>query len=75
MKKSKRQIVLHKGREKFIYLYDSGEEEMILEAIKEQWKDPEISIDDLDVILLTFKLRESLVAWSEEFFNEYLEAN
>ena len=61
MASNKRELVLYKGRECFIYKYKTGDEEMVLCSIIEQWKDPEISIDELDVIMATFKLKESLI--------------
>lgn len=62
MRKIKRQITLNKKREQFIYIYGSGEEEMILDAVKEQRKNPELNIDDLDVILIRLKLMDPLIS-------------
>jgi len=58
MEKVKRRLVLYKGKEQFVYVYDFGSEEMVLSAILEQWECPETSIDDLDVIIMMLKLKE-----------------
>ena len=58
MEKVKRRLVLYKGKERFVYVYDFGSEEMVLSAILEQWECPETSIDDLDVIIMMLKLKE-----------------
>ena len=42
MKKMKRQLVLNKGAEKFIFRYENGREDDLLDALIEQAKDKQI---------------------------------
>ena len=61
MKKTKRQLVLNKGKEKFIFRYDSGCEDKLLDTLIEQVKDKRTSFDWFDAAVLSFKLTQSLI--------------
>ena len=61
MKKPKRQLVLNKGREKFIFRYESGCEDELLDTLIEQVKDKRTSFDWFDAAVLSFKLTQSLI--------------
>ena len=70
MKKYKRQLVLNKGKEKFIFRYDSGCEDELLDVLIEQAKDKRIDFDWFDAAVLSFKLTQSLIGQAEELLNE-----
>ena len=70
MKKTKRQLVLNKGREKFIFRYDSGSEDNLLDAIIEQAKDKRTNFDWFDAAVLSFKLTQSLIGQADELLRE-----
>ena len=55
-KNKKRQLVLNKGREKFIFRYDTGCEDKLLDALICQAKDERIGFDWFDAAVLSFKL-------------------
>ena len=66
MKKTKRQLVLNKGTEKFIFRYDSGCEDKLLETLIEQAKDNRTDFERVDAALLSFKLTQSLIGQADE---------
>jgi hypothetical protein len=70
MKKTKRQLVLNKGKEKFIFRYDSGSEDNLLDAIIEQAKDKRTNFDWFDAAVLSFKLTQSLIGQADELLRE-----
>ena len=70
MKKNKRQLVLSKGAEKFIFRYDSGCEDKLLDALIEQAKDKRTNFDWFDAAVLSFKLTQSLVSQADELIYE-----
>ncbi|MCK5226116.1 MAG: hypothetical protein KAQ89_05315 [Planctomycetes bacterium] len=70
MKKSKKQLVLNKGQEKFIFRYDSGCEDELLDTLIEQAKDSRTNFDWFDAAVLSFKLTQSLVSQADELLHE-----
>ena len=70
MNKTKRQLVLNKGAEKFIFRYDSGCEDKLLDALIEQAKDQRTDFDWFDAAVLSFKLAQSLIGQADEIMNE-----
>ena len=70
MKRIKRQLVLNKGAERFIFRYDSGCEDKLLDALIEQAKDKRTSFDWFDAAVLSFKLAQSLIGQADELLNE-----
>lgn len=70
MKKTKRQLVLNKGAEKFIFRYDSGCEDKLLDALIEQAKDDRTDFDWFDAAVLSFKLAQSLIGQADELLHE-----
>jgi len=70
MKKDKRQLVLNKGTEKFIFRYDSGCEDKLLDALIEQAKDKRTNFDWFDAAVLSFKLTQSLIGQADELLQE-----
>ena len=70
MKGTKRQLVLNKGKEKFIFRYDSGSEDKLLDTLVEQAKSRRTSFDWFDAAVLSFKLTQSLIDQADELLRE-----
>jgi hypothetical protein len=69
-KYKKQQLVLNKGTEKFIFRYDSGSEDKLLDALIEQAKDKRTSFDWFDAAVLSFKLAQSLINQADKLLGE-----
>jgi len=74
MKKMKRQLVLNKGVEKFIFRYDNGCEDELLDALIDQAKDKRTDFDWFDAAVLSFKLTQSLIGQADELLDENTDA-
>ena len=74
MSKKKRQLVLNKGMEKFIFRYDSGCENKLLDALIEQAKDNRTDFDWFDAAVLSFKLTQSLIGEADKLLRENTDA-
>ena len=74
MKKMKRQLVLNKGVEKFIFRYENGAEDELLDALIEQAKDTRTDFDWFDAAVLSFKLTQSLIGQADELLGENTDA-
>ena len=70
MTKMKRQLVLNKGTERFIFRYDKGRENELLDALIEQAKDKRLDFDWFDAAVLSFKLTQSLIGQADELLGE-----
>ena len=70
MKKTMRQLVLNKGVEKFIFRYEDGREDKLLDALIEQAKDRRTDFDWFDAAVLSFKLTQSLIGQADELLRE-----
>ena len=70
MKKTMRQLVLNKGAEKFIFRYENGREDKLLDALIEQAKDKRTDFDWFDAAVLSFKLTQSLIGQADELLRE-----
>ncbi|MHC4213304.1 MAG: hypothetical protein ACYSWP_08035 [Planctomycetota bacterium] len=66
MQKSTRQLILNKGAEKFIFRYNSGSEDELLDALIDQVKDNRTDFDWFDAAVLSFKLTQSLMGQADE---------
>jgi hypothetical protein len=66
----KRQLVLNKGTEKFIFRYETGSEDELLDALVEQAKDKRTDFDWFDAAVLSFKLTQSLIGQADELLGE-----
>jgi len=75
MKKMKRQLVLNKGKEKFIFRYENGSEDDLLDALIEQAKDKRTDFDWFDAAVLSFKLTQSLIGQADELLSENKDAH
>lgn len=74
MKKMKRQLVLNKGAEKFIFRYENGREDELLDALIEQAKDKQTNFDWFDAAVLSFKLTQSLIGQADELLGDNTDA-
>ena len=70
MSKIKQQLVLNKGVEKFIFRYDSGREDELLESLIEQAKDQRTDFDWFDAAVLSFKLTHSLIGQADKLLGK-----
>lgn len=66
----KRQLILNKGAEKFIFRYEHGKEDELLDALIEQAKDKRTDFDWFDAAVLSFKLTQSLIGQADELLSE-----
>jgi hypothetical protein len=65
-----RQLVLRKGSEKYIFRYQAGSEDMLLEALVSQATDSHTNFDWFDAAVLSFKLVQSLINEADKLLNE-----
>jgi hypothetical protein len=70
MKKIKRQIILNKGAEKFIFRYENGQEDKLLDALIDQAKDERLDFDWFDAAVLSFKLTHSLIGQADDLLGK-----
>jgi len=70
MRKTKRQLVLNKGTEKYIFRYETGQEDKLLDALIEQAKDKRTDFDWFDAAVLSFKLTQSLIGQADELLHD-----
>lgn len=70
MKRMKRQLVLNKGEEKFIFRYENGREDELLDVLIEQAKDKRTDFDWFDAAVLSFKLTQSLIGQADELLSD-----
>ena len=74
MKKMKRQLILNKGTEKFIFRYEDGREDELLDALIEQAKDQRTDFDWFDAAVLSFKLTQLLIGRADELLSDKTDA-
>ena len=65
MKTAQRQMVLNKGVQRFIFRYDQGHEDQLLDALIDQVKDRRTDFDWFDAAVLSFKLSQTLIGRAE----------
>jgi len=70
MKQKRRQLVLNKGTEKFIFRYEAGCEDELLDALIAQAKDSCTDFDWFDAAVLSFKLTQSLIGQADDLLRE-----
>lgn len=66
MRASKRQLVLSKHNEKYIFRYESGSEDDLLDALVAQVADKRTDFDWFDAAVLSFRLTQSLINQADE---------
>ncbi len=74
MKNAKRQLVLNKGAEKFIFRYEAGHEDDLLDALIDQAKNRRTAFDWFDAAVLSFKLTQSLIGQADELLSQNSDA-
>ena len=70
VEKKSRQLVLNKAGEKFIFRYEDGRENELLDAVVEQAKDKRTSFDWFDAAVLSFKLMQTLLGQADELLHQ-----
>ena len=73
MKKKKRQLVLNKGTEKFIFRYEDGREDELLDVLIEQAKDERTDFDWFDAAVLSFKLTQTLIGQADQLICQHVD--
>ena len=66
MKCGMRQLVLNKGSQKYIFRYDTGREDELVDTLVEQAKNTRTDFDWFDAAVLSFKLTQSLISEADK---------
>ena len=66
MNQLRKQLVLNKGDEKFVFRYDEGSEVQLLDAFVVSAADPQTDFDRFDAAVLSFKLTQSLIGEADQ---------
>jgi len=74
MQRIKRQLVLNKGNEKYIFRYEDGQEDSFIDVLIDQVKDKRTDFDWFDAAVLSFKLTQSLIGQAHEILGENVKA-
>jgi len=74
LEKKSRQLVLNKAGEKFIFRYEQGRENELLDALIEQAKDKRTSFDWFDAAVLSFKVTQILLSQADELLHQDVDA-
>ncbi len=68
--KTTRQLVLNKGAQKYIFRYDVGAEDLLLESLVDQANDNNVDFDWFDAAVLSFKLARTLIDQADEIIKK-----
>ncbi len=66
MDSCKKQLVLNKGSEKYIFRYEAGQEGPLLDALVACATDPRTDFDWFDAAVLSFRLTQSLIGQADQ---------
>ena len=66
MAKRQRQLVLNKGSQKYIFRYEQGDEDHLLNALIQQVRDKRTDFDWFDAAVLSYKLTQTLIVRAEK---------
>ena len=66
MENMKKQLVLNKGSEKYIFRYEKGCEGQLLDALVATASDKKNDFDWFDAAVLSFKLTQSLIRQADD---------
>ena len=61
---------MNKGAEKYIFRYENGMEDELLDVLIEQAKNKRTNFDWFDAAVLSFKLTQSLILQADEILSE-----
>jgi len=67
-------LVLNKGAEKYIFRYEHGREDELLDVLIDQAKDKRTDFDWFDAAVISFKLTQSLIGSAEQILREDVDA-
>lgn len=70
LERKSRQLVLNKRGEKFIFRYQDGRENELLDVLIEQAQDRRTSFDWFDAAVLSFKLTQVLLGQADELLRQ-----
>jgi hypothetical protein len=70
MNKTQRQLILNKGNERFIFRYEDGHEDALLDVLIDQARDSRTEFDWFDAAVLSFKLTQSLIGQAESLMDD-----
>jgi len=65
-------LSVRKGRELFIFSYESGQESELLEVLIEQADNPEINFDWFDAVMISSKVADDLIVQAKELLDRVL---
>ena len=68
--KVSKQLILKKGKQKFIFRYESGSEDKLLDVLVEQARNGRTDFDWFDAAVLSFKLTQSLIGQADELIGD-----
>ena len=71
MVKERKQLVLKKSKEKYVFRYDVGCEDQLMEALVHSASDSQTDFDWFDAAVLSFKLTQSLIFEADEILDGY----
>ena len=74
MENNRRQLVLNKGKEKYIFRYDHGCEDELLDTLVEQATNQRTDFDWFDAAVLSFRLTQSLICQADRLLDESSDA-
>lgn len=70
MKRNLKQLILNKNGEKFIFRYQQGSENHLLDTLVEQAKDEKSSFGWFDASVLSFKLTQNLIDHTDDLIHK-----
>jgi len=73
MRTGKKQLVLNKGQERFIFRYDNGCEAELLDTLVLAATDGRTSFDWFDAAVLSFKLSRTLMSEADQILYQDLQ--
>ena len=68
--RAKKQLILKKGKQRFIFRYETGSEDKLLDVLIEQAKNHNTDFDWFDAAVLSFKLTQSLIGQADELIGD-----
>jgi hypothetical protein len=65
-----RQLVLNKGAERYVFRYEQGREDELLDALIDHAKDTRTEFDWFDAAVISFKLTQGLIGNAEQLLQK-----